>query len=111
MEFLDFECEACRAALPMVERLRSEYGERLNVVVRYFPIRSHFNAERAARAVESAAQQGMFEAMYKKMYETQADGASARHPRLHSSGNLPPSSASTWPATMRRTATPRRSSG
>ncbi len=26
VEFLDFECEACRAAFPMVEQLRAEYG-------------------------------------------------------------------------------------
>jgi protein-disulfide isomerase len=80
VEFLDFECEACRAAYPMVERLRTDYGERLDVVVRYFPIPSHFNAERAARAVESAAQQGRFEAMYKKMYETQANWGERQTP-------------------------------
>ncbi|MGW0163084.1 DsbA family protein [Mycobacterium sp. NPDC003323] len=72
VEFLDFECEACRAAFPLVEQLRAEYGDRVNFVVRYFPIQSHFNAERAARAVEAAAGQGKFEPMYKKMFETQA---------------------------------------
>lgn len=72
VEFLDFECEACRAAFPMVEQLRTEYGDRVNFVVRYFPIESHFNAERAARAVEAAARQGKFEPMYKKMFETQS---------------------------------------
>ncbi|MCH9733477.1 MAG: DsbA family protein [Actinomycetia bacterium] len=72
VEFLDFECEACRAAFPLVEQLRAEYGNRVNFIVRYFPIQSHFNAERAARAVEAAAQQGKFEPMYKKMYETQS---------------------------------------
>lgn len=72
VEFLDFECEACRAAFPVVEQLRQQYGDQVTFVVRYFPIPSHFNAERAARAVEAAAQQGQFEAMYKKMYETQA---------------------------------------
>ncbi|SFG23483.1 Thioredoxin [Actinopolymorpha cephalotaxi] len=71
VEFLDFECEACRAAYPIVEDLRKEYAGRVTFVVRYFPIPSHFNAERAARAVESAAQQGKFEQMYKRMYETQ----------------------------------------
>ena len=71
VEFLDFECESCRAAFPVVEQLRQTYGDRVTFVVRYFPIPSHFNAERAARAVEAAAQQGQFEAMYKKMYETQ----------------------------------------
>ena len=72
VEFLDFECEACRAAFPLVERLRSEYGDRVNFVVRYFPLPSHVNAERAARAVEAASRQGEFEGMYTKMYETQS---------------------------------------
>lgn len=80
VEFLDFECEACRAAFPLVEQLRSEYGDRVNFVVRYFPIQSHFNAERAARAVEAAAQQGKFEPMYKKMYETQSLWGEQRTP-------------------------------
>lgn len=80
VEFLDFECEACRAAFPMVEQLRSEYGDRVNIVIRYFPIQSHFNAERAARAVESAAQQGKLEPMYKKMYETQDQWGEQRTP-------------------------------
>lgn len=80
VEFLDFECEACRAAFPMVEQLRSEYGDRVNFVIRYFPIRSHFNAERAARAVEAAAKQGKLEPMYKKMYETQTEWAEKQEP-------------------------------
>ncbi|MCV7303563.1 thioredoxin domain-containing protein [Mycobacterium barrassiae] len=80
VEFLDFECEACRAAFPMVEQARSQYGDRVNFVIRYFPIPSHFNAERAARAVESAAQQGKFEPMYKKMYETQSQWGEQRTP-------------------------------
>ncbi|MDO3635359.1 DsbA family protein [Mycolicibacterium arseniciresistens] len=80
VEFLDFECEACRAAFPLVEQLRSEYGDRVNFVVRYFPIKSHFNAERAARAVEAAAQQGKFEPMYKKMYETQSQWGEQQKP-------------------------------
>lgn len=80
VEFLDFECEACRAAFPLVERLRGDYGDRVNFVVRYFPIQSHFNAERAARAVEAAAQQGKFEPMYKKMYETQSQWGEQQKP-------------------------------
>lgn len=71
VEFLDFECEGCRAAYPIVERLRAEYGDRAQFVVRYFPLSGHFNGERAARAVEAAAQQGKLEAMYQKMFQTQ----------------------------------------
>ncbi|WP_460839826.1 DsbA family protein [Nocardioides marmoraquaticus] len=73
VEFLDFECEGCRAAYPLVEDLRQRYAGEVTFVARYFPLPSHFNAERAARAVESAARQGEFEAMYQRMYETQAE--------------------------------------
>ncbi|MBF6370879.1 thioredoxin domain-containing protein, partial [Nocardia puris] len=64
-----------------VEQLRETYSGRVTFVVRYFPIPSHFNAERAARAVEAAAGQGAFEAMYKKMYETQSEWAEQRVPK------------------------------
>ncbi|MFG1625518.1 DsbA family protein [Kribbella sp. NPDC049227] len=80
VEFLDFECESCRAAFPAVEQLRKDYAGKVTFVVRYFPIPSHFNAERAARAVEAAAQQGKFEAMYQKMYETQTEWGEQRVP-------------------------------
>ena len=73
VEFLDLECEACRAAYPGVEKLRGEYGDRVTFVMRYFPVPSHRNAELAATVVEAAGRQGKLEAMYKRMYETQAE--------------------------------------
>lgn len=80
VEFLDFECEACAAAYPAVEQLRQEYAGEVTFVARYFPLPGHFNAERAARAVESAARQGELEAMYQRMYETQAEWGEAQVP-------------------------------
>lgn len=71
VEFLDFECEACRAAYPLVEKLRRDYEGRVEFVIRYFPIESHANAMNAAVAVEAAARQGKLEQMYVRMYETQ----------------------------------------
>lgn len=71
VEFLDFECEACKAQFPIMEQIREEYAGRINFVVRYFPLPGHGNADNAARAVEAAAQQDAFEEMYMKMYETQ----------------------------------------
>ena len=80
VEFLDFECEACGAAYPAIEQLRKDYAGRVTFVVRYFPIPSHFNAERAARAVEAAARQGKFEQMYQLMYDTQREWAEQQVP-------------------------------
>ncbi|RZQ62375.1 DsbA family protein [Amycolatopsis suaedae] len=71
VEFLDFECESCRAAYPAVEKLRADYAGKVTFVLRYFPVPSHVNAELAARAVEAASQQGKLEPMYKRMFETQ----------------------------------------
>lgn len=71
VEFLDFECEACRAAHPAIEELREMYGDRVTFVVRNFPL--HENSEGAAQAAEAAAAQGEFEAMYDLLFETQPE--------------------------------------
>ncbi|WBL20287.1 DsbA family protein [Citricoccus sp. NR2] len=71
VEFLDFECEGCKAAYPVVEELRAEYADTVTVVHRYFPLPGHPNSMTAAVAVEAAAQQGAYEAMYQRMFDTQ----------------------------------------
>ena len=80
VEFLDFECEACRAAFPVVEDMRKQYAGDVTFVMRYFPLPSHFNSERAARTVEAAARQGRLEDMYTMMFETQASWGESREP-------------------------------
>lgn len=81
VEFLDFECESCAAAYPAIEQLRQTYDGRVTFVVRYFPLDGHVNARRAARAVEAAARQGRFEAMYQRMHETQTQWGEQRTPK------------------------------
>ncbi|XAS65524.1 DsbA family protein [Pseudarthrobacter sp. So.54] len=71
VEFLDFECESCLAAQPLVEDLKKEFGDRITFVTRYFPLPGHRNSGTAALAVEAAAQQGKYEQMYTKMFDTQ----------------------------------------
>lgn len=71
VEFLDFECEACIALYPVIEDLREQYGDRVTFVVRHMPL--HGNSVNAALAAEAAAQQGQFEAMYKRLFETDAE--------------------------------------
>ncbi|XNS28174.1 thioredoxin domain-containing protein [Citricoccus nitrophenolicus] len=73
VEFLDFECEGCAAAYPFVEDLRAEYADTVTFVHRYFPLPGHPNSVTAAVAVEAAAQQGAYEPMYQKMFETQPE--------------------------------------
>ena len=73
VEFLDYECESCRAAYPFIEDLRAEYADTVTFVHRYSPLPGHRNSVSAALAVEAAAQQGQYEAMYQRMYETQTE--------------------------------------
>ena len=72
VEFLDFECESCRAAEPLVQELKQEYGDRITFVHRYFPLPGHRNSGTAALAVEAAAAQGKYEQMAAKLFETQS---------------------------------------
>jgi protein-disulfide isomerase len=71
VEFLDYECEACGAWYPTVEQLRQQYEGQVQFVHRYFPLPSHSNSVNAALAAEAAAQQGAYEQMYKRLFETQ----------------------------------------
>ncbi len=88
MEFLDFEWKHAGQRSRSSSSCGRSTGDRVNFVVRYFPIPAHFNAERAARAVESAAQQGKFEPMYKKMYETQSQWENRRRQQTRHSGGV-----------------------
>jgi protein-disulfide isomerase len=58
VEFLDPECESCRAVYPMVKQLLAQYGNRVRLVVRYMPL--HPNSVYAAGALEAAGEQGRF---------------------------------------------------
>lgn len=78
VEFLDFECEACRSIYPVMEEMREQYAGKMNFVIRYFPIPGHQNSMTSALAVEAAAQQGKFEEMYTKMFETQEEWGEKR---------------------------------
>jgi len=71
VEFLDFECESCKAAHPFVEQLRQDYAGRVTFVIRYFPLPGHANSTPSALAAEAAAQQGQLEAIHQRLYETQ----------------------------------------
>jgi protein-disulfide isomerase len=80
VEFLDFECEACAYFHPFVEELRAVYDGEINYVVRYFPLPVHANAIDASLAAEAAAQQGKFEGMYQRLFETQSEWGNGAAP-------------------------------
>ena len=71
-EFGDFECPPCGLLHPILKSMKSEFGSRLVIVFREFPIASkHPRALAAARAAEAAGQQGKFWEMHDFLYENQ----------------------------------------
>ena len=60
VEFTDYQCPSCAQTHPAIERLAAEYGDRLRVVIRDFPLPQHENAFKAAEAAEAAREQGKY---------------------------------------------------
>ena len=60
VEFTDFQCPTCARMQPVIERLLSEYGERVRLVIRDFPLSQHTHAFKAAEAAEAAREQGKY---------------------------------------------------
>jgi protein-disulfide isomerase len=76
VEFLDPECESCGAMYPIVEQIREDYGDRINFVVRYFPL--HFNSVLAASAMEAAGRQDRYWDMYSLLFQRQREWGEQR---------------------------------
>ncbi|HEX8179093.1 MAG TPA: thioredoxin domain-containing protein [Pyrinomonadaceae bacterium] len=60
VEFTDYQCPSCAETQPVLERLVAEYGDRVRLVVRDFPLAQHKQAFKAAEAAEAARAQGKY---------------------------------------------------
>jgi len=74
VEYSDFQCPACGAYYPVVKRVHEEYGDKIAIVYRNFPLTSiHKNALRGAYAAEAAGEQGKFWEMHNMLFEKQPE--------------------------------------
>jgi protein-disulfide isomerase len=79
--FSDFQCSACSATHPVLKKVIAEYGDKVRLVVRDFPlVQVHENAMQAARAAGAANAQGKFFEYTEVLYRNQKalDPASLR---------------------------------
>jgi protein-disulfide isomerase len=79
--FTDFECQYCREAETSLVRLRQQYGDRLAVYYRNYPLPNHLYARPAAIAALCAADQGRYLEMHDFLFAHQSELANADYPR------------------------------
>jgi len=60
IEFADYECPYCQKVAADVKRLKAEYGDRLTLVYKDFPLPMHPHAQKAAEAARCAGVQGRY---------------------------------------------------
>ena len=81
VEYGDFQCPACGAYYPIVERIVDTYKSDITFQFRNFPLESlHQNARAASRAVEAAHLQGKFWEMYSSLYTNQEAWSTSSDP-------------------------------
>lgn len=79
VEFLDPECEACRAMHPIVKQLLAEYDGKIRLVIRYMPL--HGNSRYVSAALEEAREQGKFDQALDILFEKQPLWGDHHQPR------------------------------
>jgi len=77
VEFVDFQCPACKTYYPMVQGLLSTYKDKsFRLMLKHFPLTSsHKNALSSAMAAEAAGAQGKFFEMHDILYDRQDEWA------------------------------------
>jgi len=72
-EFGDFECPPCGIFHPILKQMEQEFGDKLQVTFREFPlVPTHQHALAAASAAEAAGLQNKFWEMHDLLYDRQA---------------------------------------
>src|SRR5580704_15977742 len=72
VEYGDYECPYCGQAYPIVQEVQKQFGKRLRLVFRNFPLSEmHPHAEAAAEVAEFAGAQGKFWEMHDRLFENQ----------------------------------------
>ena len=87
VEFLDPECESCRAFYPTVKQILKDYDGKVRLVVRYMTF--HQNSALAATFTEAAGEQGKYWEMQETLFRRQPEWGE-RHGEPHHTPSVSP---------------------
>jgi protein-disulfide isomerase len=68
-EFGDYQCKPCGVLAATLLKIEADYGTRVRLVFRQFPLAMHAHAMNASRAAEAAGLQGHFWEMHDLIYK------------------------------------------
>src|SRR5882757_8280294 len=69
VEFSDFQCPYCIAAVPELHALLNAYPQQIKLIFKEYPLENHSQAFSAATAALAAHKQGKFWAMHDAMFD------------------------------------------
>jgi len=79
VEYSDFQCPACRLYFPYTQQLEKDFGNKLFVVFRIFPlIQTHQNSMIASQTAYAANLQGKFWEMHDLLFENQSNWSDSK---------------------------------
>ncbi len=79
IEFLDPECESCRAMHPIVKSILKDYEGRIRYTLRYMPL--HGNSVYASTMLEAAREQSRYWEALDALFERQDEWGAHHNPR------------------------------
>ncbi|MGI9087736.1 MAG: DsbA family protein [Chthoniobacterales bacterium] len=85
-EFGDFQCPPCGNLSSVLAKLEHDYGARLRVIFRQYPLQMHAHAAEAARVAEAAGMQDKFWEMHDLLYRNQTSWTKAADPTAELNG-------------------------
>lgn len=71
LKYSDYSCPACKAYVPSQNELKREFGDKIQIEYRYFPLSGFQYSRLAAHSVEAANSQGKFKEMHDLVFENQ----------------------------------------
>lgn len=80
VEFGDYQCPACGAAFPIINKILTTYKNNIFFVFRNFPLSIHANSTIAAKAAEASGAQGKYWQMYEALYQNQNTWSASNNP-------------------------------
>ena len=73
VEFSDFQCPYCAAAVPQINALLKAYPSQVKLIFKQFPLETHSQADLAAAAAIAAQKQGKFWPLHDAMFANRDD--------------------------------------